>query len=153
ECRGAGELSMGRKRKPPVRPAQNTLRGLPDDLRKVAELPLWRELKKSERYAEVKQQLRKASKSPAMLEVRERLRQLQRELDDEDQPQKKRRGGRPRSLTEKQIERGTRIAKMKKHRHLQNKQLYDLLRRELKLPNDFRDLNLWRLIVSRTPRA
>lgn len=78
---------------------------------------------------------------------------MQRKLDDDETlPQRKRGGGRPRKLTDKQIERGTRILKLKKNRRLSNQQAYDLLRRELKLPGNFSDVTLWRWIVSKVSR-
>jgi hypothetical protein len=130
---------MGRKRKvPPTpipHPAQEGIRRVSEQLRKLQNSPRWRELREHSagltepKRAELQEQLRKASELPSVRKVGKMLRGLK--PDDEPRPaqNKKGRGGRPPILTKDQITEGIRLTR--EHPSLKVEATCELLRQKL----------------------
>jgi hypothetical protein len=147
---------MGRKRKVPPTPIPHPvkagIRQVSEKLRMNQNSARWRELIEhgpgltESKRAELREQLRKASKLPSVRKVGEMLRRLESDDEPLPAPNKKGRGGRPRILTEEQITEGIRLAR--EHSDLKVEATCELLR--LKLHTKASNTVLWEHIIGPT---
>jgi hypothetical protein len=107
----------GNRKRQPKDPAQEAMRKILDQLQKLSNSPLFRDLRESpptKSNPELMERIRKFSESPSIRRVREQLLAFMAELDEGVPPPAKKRkrapgAGRPSTLTEEEIERGVKL--------------------------------------------
>ena len=147
---------MARKRKHTSHPAHEGMRKAQEQLRKLSNSPLMAELRRNPPKAmpELQEKMRKASESGSVKDTAERVRKIRETLEEAPPPklrQRARGGGRPRLLTEKDVERGIQVVSNLKSLHGQR--AFDELRKA-GIGNDISDdvLRKWIVNVVRDQR-